>query len=284
MDSKGRWVDNEYIKLNFMEDEQKVIVVYIGMNGESKKFQNAQEVKDYMYQSGYFYITTDSENVGLNDDNINQILSNAGNLRLMKTSDSKERAKAIGEAIIYLNPNLDEAQKRIIRNKFYDKELEDIKQLDLSCIRLEVLPESFGDLKQLEDLDLSGNKLTKLPESFGNLKDLQDLDLNDNKLTDLAESFGNLKDLQNLDLSDNQLTKLPESFGNLKSLRNLNLIRNGLTGLPESFGNLKSLHMLYLDGNELTDLLESFGGLKSLRVLSLRSNQLKELPRTAPTC
>ena len=257
MDSKGRWVDNEYIKLNFMEDEQKVIVVYIGMNGESKKFQNAQEVKDYMCQSGYFYITTDSENVGLNDDNINQILSNAGNLRLMKTSDSKERAKAIGEAIIYLNPNLNETQKRIIRNQFCDKNLNDIKQLDLSCISLEVLPESFGNLEQLQNLDLSGNKLTKLPESFGNLKDLQDLDLNDNELTDLAESFGNLKDLQNLDLSDNQLTKLPESFG-----------------------NLKSLHTLYLDGNELTDLLESFGGLKSLRVLSLRSNQLKELPKS----
>ncbi|MFX1297222.1 MAG: leucine-rich repeat domain-containing protein [Promethearchaeota archaeon] len=155
---------------------------------------------------------------------------------------------------------------------------ENIIGLGLYNLKLERLPETFGNLNKLQVLEIFSNELTNLPESLGNLKSLEYLNLEGNELKSLPNSIGNLESLQYLNLQDNQLVTLPESFGNLKLLQTLVLRYNQIKNLPESFGRLRSLNELYLWNNNLTDLPESFGGLQSLKKLYLSDNDLTTLP------
>ncbi|MFX1296209.1 MAG: leucine-rich repeat domain-containing protein, partial [Promethearchaeota archaeon] len=145
---------------------------------------------------------------------------------------------------------------------------------------LEILPESFGNLKSLQKLELHYNKLKTLPKSFGNLKSLLNLKLKYNKLKTLPESFGNLELLKHLSLHKNHLMTLPKSFGNLSSLLTVSIDRNQLRTLPESFGNLKSIRELNLRSNKIITLPKSFSNLGSLERLWLYSNQLRALPES----
>jgi len=96
-------------------------------------------------------------------------------------------------------------------------------------LKLQTLPESFGELKKLQILELSYNNLTSLPESFGNLKDLHTLLLNNNKLTFLPETFVNLTSLNKLNLSNNQFSEIPTVLWPLKELHELFLNNNPLS-------------------------------------------------------
>jgi Leucine-rich repeat (LRR) protein len=145
--------------------------------------------------------------------------------------------------------------------------------------KLKPLPEFLGSFSQLKKLSLSWNELEELPESFINLLQLENLDLSRNKLLRLSKSFGNLFKLKDLDLSQNDLIWLPESFCNLSQLENLNLSWNDeLEELPKSFSKLSALRKLEI--SNCKRLPKSFGNLPALRILSLCSNQLKELPET----
>ncbi|KAG8198628.1 hypothetical protein JTE90_026525 [Oedothorax gibbosus] len=77
--------------------------------------------------------------------------------------------------------------------------------LDLSCNRIELLPNDFASLTHLVKIDLSKNKLTELPANFGNLLNLQHLDLYGNNIVNLPISFCRLKNLRWLDLKNNPL-------------------------------------------------------------------------------
>ena len=102
--------------------------------------------------------------------------------------------------------------------------------------RLEVLPESIGQLGALECLCIRNNPLTTLPESFGNLHALRRLNLSNNRLTSLPESIGALYALEQLWIFKNQLTALPVSFGELYSLINLSIHHNPLEVFMGRFG------------------------------------------------
>lgn len=86
--------------------------------------------------------------------------------------------------------------------------------LDLSCNRINTLPENFSKLAQLVQLDLSKNGITELPEDFGELTKLRKLDLFKNNLEALPLSFHKLKSLQWLDLKANPIQEsLPRLVG-----------------------------------------------------------------------
>ena len=53
--------------------------------------------------------------------------------------------------------------------------------------KLNMLPESIGNLKALEVLNISNNNLSILPDSIAKLKALESLSLHDNQLTDLPD-------------------------------------------------------------------------------------------------
>jgi len=107
--------------------------------------------------------------------------------------------------------------------------------------KLELIPDTIGDLKSILTLDLIYNWFTHLPDSIVHLKSLQTLYLRGTKIRVLPKSFGNLTSLERLNLYHNKLETLPESFGNLSSLGSLNLEWNNLKELPNSFWRLKSL-------------------------------------------
>jgi internalin A len=152
--------------------------------------------------------------------------------------------------------------------------------LNLSSLKLTVIPESLGQLSHLLALSLSGNQLTALPESLGQLSELQSLNLSHNQLAALPESLGQLSQLQTLDLSHNQLAALPESIYQLADLGYLNATENQLTIISESISLLASLEYLYFSHNRLTALPESLGQLASLNTLDLSYNQLTSLQQS----
>lgn len=166
-------------------------------------------------------------------------------------------------------------------NSFIVNNAGHITKLIIKNKKLEILPESFGNLTHLESLYLTDNYFEKLPKSFGNLIHLKKLHLTENSLKLLPESFGNLTNLQSIDLSKNYgLSELPTSFGNLTNLEFLNLSENNLSNLPESFNNLSYLRILNLYQNKLSILSSSFGNLTNLKSLNLSSNVLEILPES----
>ena len=80
--------------------------------------------------------------------------------------------------------------------------------LDLSCNRINVLPDNFSKLQHLVSLDLSKNGITELPADFGELTKLKKLDLFKNNLEELPLSFYKLKGLLWLDLKANPIQEL----------------------------------------------------------------------------
>ena len=169
--------------------------------------------------------------------------------------------------------NTNEAERRI-KQALTDKS----RELNLSELELEYLPDCIGQLALLQTLDLSFNKLQQLPDSIGRLAQLQELDLTDNQLQQLPDSIGHLAKLQKLDLTNNQLQQLPDSIGHLAKLQKLDLTNNQLQQLPYSFGRLAQLQELALSDNQLQQLPDSIGHLAKLQKLALYDNQLQQLP------
>jgi internalin A len=105
--------------------------------------------------------------------------------------------------------------------------------LDLSGLKLSMLPEAIAQLAQLQELYLSGNHLSTLPEAIGQLFQLQGLYLPGNQQSTLPEAIGQLSQLQELYLSGNQLNTLPEALQSLVRLEKLFLHGNPGLGLPD---------------------------------------------------
>lgn len=153
--------------------------------------------------------------------------------------------------------------------------LESLQHLDLSgCTNLEGLPESFGNLIKLQFLDLSSNhKLRMLPISISRLKELCHLNLSDcYNLQILPDFVGNLRKVQILDVSwCLSLQRLTKSIVKLIDLQYLDISNCGqIKLLPELLGNLYKLKSLNLSGcNEIDILPESITNLSNLLRLSL---------------
>ena len=159
-------------------------------------------------------------------------------------------------------------------------EISHLEKLDLKLNEIKALPESIGNLVNLKELDLSLNKIKALPESLGNLRGLNKLNLKENKLRELPESLGNLRDLNKLNLKENKLRELPVSIENLIDLNELDLENNHLRVIPESIGNLINLKKLSLGGNKLQALPKIIGNFVNLEILHLNSNKIQALPES----
>jgi Leucine-rich repeat (LRR) protein len=153
--------------------------------------------------------------------------------------------------------------------------LESLQYLDLSCCtNLQGLPETIGNLVKLQFLDLSSNhELRKLPISISRLKELRHLNLSDcHNLQILPDFVGNLRKVQILDVSwCLSLLRLTESIIKLTDLQYLDISNCGhIKLLPELLGNLYKLKSLNLSGcNEIDILPESIINLNNLLRLYL---------------
>ena len=143
-------------------------------------------------------------------------------------------------------------------------------------MKLESLPEGFGELKNLTKLDMDYCKaMVSLPERFGELPSLTTLRLS----TGLADKdatyviLSKILTLTSLDLSYVEIQSLSKGFGELKNLQTLNLNWckcKKLESLPVGFGDLKNLETLDLENCEkLVSLPKGFGKLENLQKLNL---------------
>ncbi|HSW76680.1 MAG TPA: leucine-rich repeat domain-containing protein [Candidatus Saccharimonadales bacterium] len=138
--------------------------------------------------------------------------------------------------------------------KYTIKSLYTMTELDLSNIKIKVLPPEMGQLSSLQTLDLSYNELSTLPQEMGQLHSLQSLDLSYNKLSALPPEMGQLSALQQLYLFHNQLSSLPPEMVQLGDLQSLNLSNNQLSTLPPEMGQLRSLQVLFLLKNNFSSI------------------------------
>ncbi|XP_057744581.1 putative disease resistance RPP13-like protein 1 [Arachis stenosperma] len=114
----------------------------------------------------------------------------------------------------------------------------------LSFDKLDVLPNSIGELIHLRHLDLSYTRIETLPESLCSLCNLQTL-----KLRHCYE-----------------LTTLPSGFHNLLSLRHLDIRGTSLEETPRKMSKLNQLHVLsfFVVGKHEDNGIQELGGLVNL--------------------
>ncbi|XP_039165613.1 disease resistance protein RPV1 [Eucalyptus grandis] len=100
-----------------------------------------------------------------------------------------------------------------------------LKELDLSNIQIECLPDCIGDKKFLSVLILS-TKIAELPDSIGNLKKLKVIAMENTPIRKLPSTIGMLKNLEELHASDCEelIGGIPIEIGALSSLKVLKLL------------------------------------------------------------
>lgn len=151
-------------------------------------------------------------------------------------------------------------------------------ELDLSDLKLQVIPEAVRQLGNIKRADFSRNQLTAVPESILQFTKLENLDLSKNQINFVPASITQLGNLEFLILTDNRLTSIPDSVCRVDSLKFLNLSLNRITVIPKSIIRLVQLTNLYLYANQLTSIPEFLGDLSALRLIDVSGNQIRHLP------
>ncbi|KAM3870853.1 leucine-rich repeat-containing protein 57 [Diretmus argenteus] len=149
------------------------------------------------------------------------------------------------------------------------------------------LPEFPEELQRLtanlRTVDLSGNKIEVLPAAIGNFLQLKSLTLNSNKLNSIPSEIGKLKKLETLSLNGNQLQQLPPAVGQLKALRTLNLAGNQFREFPPGLGTLRHLDLLDLSKNRIQNVPAEVSALQAIEI-NLNQNQISVLSGEVSQC
>ncbi|KAG0605760.1 hypothetical protein M758_9G085800 [Ceratodon purpureus] len=136
--------------------------------------------------------------------------------------------------------------------------------LEITCERLQCLPNSIGDLKLLRHLRLTRcDNLKRLPKTLDGLTSLGDLYIDSCPIRKLPRSTGQLSGLRKLEMRGcKYLQKLPTSIRNLKGLRRFKLQD---CDSVEAMGALTTLQGLPMWGTtSVTELLASLGLVSTL--------------------
>ncbi|XP_046874185.1 leucine-rich repeat-containing protein 57 [Hypomesus transpacificus] len=149
------------------------------------------------------------------------------------------------------------------------------------------LPEFPEELQRLtgnlRTVDLSNNKIEVLPASIGNFLHMKSLTLNCNKLTSLPCEISKLKKLETLLLNGNQLQQLPATMGQLKALRTLSLAGNKFREFPPGLGTLRHLDLLDLSKNHIQSVPPEVSALQTIEI-NLNQNQISLLSGDVSRC
>lgn len=181
----------------------------------------------------------------------------------------------------------------------------ELRHLDLSHNKIEMLPAPLRSATNLTSLSLAGNPLgsssmrpllacanletldlsatgrtaDSIPEELGSsLPNLRQLELTNNKLDAVPPGLLNMPALERLDLSDNAIVVLPDAIAGWTGLVMLNVSRNKLLALPAAVGSLTTLRTLYANHNGIVELPVEMARLTKLQQLRLAGNALASVP------
>ncbi|XP_034063311.1 leucine-rich repeat-containing protein 57 [Gymnodraco acuticeps] len=148
-----------------------------------------------------------------------------------------------------------------------------LRTVDLSGNKIEVLPPAIGNFLHMKSLTLNSNRITALPSEISKLKKLETLSLNGNRIVTLPSSLGQLKALRTLNLSGNQISEFPPGLGTLRHLDLLDLSRNQIRNVPAHVSELQTIE-INLNQNQISVLTEEVSKCPRLKVLRLEENCL----------
>ncbi|XP_047467116.1 leucine-rich repeat-containing protein 57 [Mugil cephalus] len=159
-----------------------------------------------------------------------------------------------------------------------------LRTVDLSGNRIEILPDSVGNFLQLKSLTMNSNRLTCLPSEIGKLKKLETLSLNGNRIQQLNPALGQLKALRTLSLAGNQISEFPSGLGTLRHLDLLDLSRNQIRNVPPEVSELQAIE-INLNQNQISVVSPEVSRCPRLKVLRLEENclELSSIPQSILT-
>ncbi|XP_070577764.1 leucine-rich repeat-containing protein 57-like isoform X2 [Ptychodera flava] len=137
--------------------------------------------------------------------------------------------------------------------------------------------------KNLRTLDLSDNKLQVLPKSIAQFTVLKSFLANNNRLGSLPLELGSLSKLEAVSLNNNRITSLPATFSKLRSLKTVSLCGNGITQFPFELCSLKNLDVVDLSRNKLTQLPDQIADLQAIE-LNVNQNQISRISECTARC
>ncbi|CAL8103316.1 unnamed protein product [Calicophoron daubneyi] len=187
-----------------------------------------------------------------------------------------------------LSPRIDSAQKSGILQlsglkltKLPDdaKNLVNIRCLDLSSNRFELIKPWIGRLHSLKVLNVENNKIKCFPTELCHLTKLETLNANQNALTSLTPpgtvaNFGNLQNLRFVYLSKNHLTVFPaELCCPSIPINVLDLSDNQISLIPSCVSVLQAIE-INLNHNLISVVAKSIAECPRLKVLRLERNKL----------
>ncbi|GAA6215305.1 leucine-rich repeat-containing protein 57 [Lates japonicus] len=149
-----------------------------------------------------------------------------------------------------------------------------LRTVDLSGNKIELLPATIGNFLQLKSLTLNSNRLTSLPPDIGKLKKLETLSLNLNRIQQLPPDLGQLKSLRTLSLAGNQISEFPLGLATLRQLDLLDLSRNKIQNVPAEVSELQAIE-INLNQNQISVLAAEVSRCPRLKVLRLEENCLE---------
>ena len=144
---------------------------------------------------------------------------------------------------------------------------------DLAALGFEEeLKERLEKAKQTRELDLSGMGFEKLPEAVWELEDLKTIDLYNNKLTELPESLTQFQSLEKLYASKNPITALPLFLSDLPNLRVLKIDDAQITEFPNWLCKHPSLEDISIENSKIEILPSVLKDMPKLRLIDFRGN------------
>lgn len=147
-----------------------------------------------------------------------------------------------------------------------------ITNMNLSGLKLSMIPEQIYDLIHLKSLDLKDNLISQIPKNISNLKQLKNLFIRNNLITDVPNELWDMFELRILRLSYNRIVHVSNKISNLQNLNELCLSGNQIKILPRL--NLPKLKKLYIAKNNIKRY-PYLKQLPSLTVLRLQWNPLR---------
>lgn len=145
-----------------------------------------------------------------------------------------------------------------------------LKELNLSGVLLDTLPDEIAEFATLTALNLRHNKLRTLPAAVCRLPRLQRLTLDFNPLVDLPDAVGRLAALEELSLIGALLTTLPDAMARLERLARLDLSRvREMKVLPPVVLQMQGLQVLRLRSTRIRPRPEQIAQMRALHTLEL---------------